>query len=239
MEASYLPLIEMGVRDLEIARIPFTAENAKKLRALIDRYEIHPVSIQVKPKYVFGDVETVVAFCKEVGCKNVVISQLPFDCILGKEEKFYRFLDSLDPQFDIYMQHGITLAYHHHNWEYIKLSSGRTRMEELILKTKKIKFVHDTYWTAKCGIAPAHQIRAFGKRLLGIHLRDLGFRKKHIDVIAQNTAIGTGVIDFKEVLSAAKATDCEYMVIEQKTKTPYEDIRCSLENLKSITETVL
>ena len=174
MEASYLPLIEMGVRDLEIARIEFTPENAKKLRSLVDQYGIHPVSIQVKPKYVFGDAESIVAFCKTVGCKNVVISQLPFDCILGKEEKFYRFLGSLDAQFDLYMQHGITLAYHHHNWEYIKLSNGKTRMEELLSATKRIKFVHDTYWTARCGIDPARQIRAFGERLLGIHLRDLG-----------------------------------------------------------------
>ena len=234
MEASYLPLVEMGILDLEIARIDFNLDNAKKVKALIDKYGIRPVSIQVKPKYVFGDVSTVVEFCKITGCKNVVISQLPFDCILGGEEKFYSFISTLDGQFDIYAEHGITLAYHHHNWEYIKLSNGKTRMAELLSKTERIKLVHDTYWTARCGIDPTRQIKEFGDRLLGIHLRDLDFKKKLIDVVPHDTAVGEGVIDFAGVLLAAKEVGCEYMVIEQKTDTPYEHIKLSLENLKQI-----
>lgn len=236
MEASYLPLVEMGILDLEIARIDFNLDNAKKVKALIDKYGIRPVSIQVKPKYVFGDVEAVVEFCKITGCKNVVISMLPFECILGKEEKFYSFVDSLDKQFDIYAEHGITLAYHHHNWEYIKLSNGKTRMAELLCRTEKIRFVHDTYWTARCGIDPTRQIREFGKRLLGIHLRDLAFKKKLIDVIPHDIAVGEGVIDFSRVIAAAKDVGCEYMVIEQKTDTPYVDIKISYENLQKINQ---
>ena len=236
MEASYLPLVEMGILDLEIARIDFNLDNAKKVKALIDKYGIRPVSIQVKPKYVFGDVEAVVEFCKITGCKNVVISMLPFECILGKEEKFYSFVDSLDKQFDIYAEHGITLAYHHHNWEYIKLSNGKTRMAELLSKTEKIRFVHDTYWTARCGIDPARQIREFGKRLLGIHLRDLAFKKKLLDVVPHDIAVGEGVIDFARVIAAAKDVGCEYMVIEQKTDTPYVDIKISYENLQKINQ---
>ena len=189
MEASYLPLIKMGILDLEIARIDFTRKNAKEVKRLIEKYGIRPVSIQVKPKYVFGDVDGVVEFCKITGCKNVVISMLPFDCILGKEEKFYHFIGLLDKQYEIYKSHGITLAYHHHNWEYIRLSNGKTRMAELLSKTEKIKFVHDTYWTARCGVDPALQIKEFGSRLLGIHLRDLAFKKKGLDVIPHDTTV--------------------------------------------------
>ena len=236
MEAAYLPLIEMGILDLEIARIDFNLDNAKKVKALIDKYGIRPVSIQVKPKYVFSDVEAVLKFCKITGCKNVVISMLPFECILGKEEKFYSFVDSLDRQFDIYAEHGITLAYHHHNWEYIKLSNGKTRMAELLSKTEKIRFVHDTYWTARCGVDPACQIREFGKRLLGIHLRDLAFKKKLLDVVPLDTAVGEGVIDFRRVIAEAKELGCKYMVIEQKTDTPYEDIKVSYDNLQKINQ---
>ena len=234
MEASYLPLIKMGILDLEIARIDFTRKNAKEVQRLIEKYGIRPVSIQVKPKYVFGDVDGVVEFCKITGCKNVVISMLPFDCILGKEEKFYHFIGLLDKQYEIYKSHGITLAYHHHNWEYIRLSNGKTRMAELLSKTEKIKFVHDTYWTARCGVDPALQIKEFGSRLLGIHLRDLAFKKKGIDVIPHDTTVGEGVIDFSRVLLAATEVGCEYTVIEQKTNTPYEDIKRGYENLIKI-----
>ena len=235
IKAAYLPLIQMGIREFEVARIDFTPENAKMLKELVEQYGISVVSIQVKPKYVFGDFSGVVDFCRMTGCKTVVISMLPFGCILGKEKAFYEFLDTLDPWFDRYAKEGITLAYHHHNWEYIPVSGGKRRMDELLSKTKKIKFVHDTYWTAKSGISPAAQIKAFGDRLQGIHLRDLNLKKKRgLGVASTDAAVGEGVIDFASVLKAAEDVGCSYYVIEQKTDTPYEDIKKSFLALESI-----
>lgn len=234
MAVAYLVLKEMGISSLEIARIKFSEKNAYKVNHILSSYEMIPVSIQVKPKYVFGDPERVINFCKITGCKNVVISMLPFSCILGSDEKFYSFVDTLDKYYEIYEKSGITLAYHHHNWEYIRLSNGKTRMAELLSRTKKIKFVHDTYWTARSGVSPVAQINEFGDRLLGIHLRDLAFKKKFLDVVPHDTAVGEGVIDFKAVLEAAEQVGCEYTVIEQKSKIPYTDIELSLNNLKKI-----
>ena len=234
IEKSYLPLIEMGIENLEVARIDFNEKNADEIWAIMGNHNIRPVSIQVKPKYVFTDPESVIKFCKTTECRNVVISQLPFSCVLGGEDKFYTFISLLDRTYDVYAEQGITLAYHHHNWEYIKLSNGKTRMEELLTKTKKIKFVHDTYWTARCGIDPAKQIEGFGDRLLGIHLRDLTFSKKFIDVIPHDTWLGNGVIDFRSVLRAAAKSGCEYCVIEQNSKDPYSDIKKSYHYILSL-----
>lgn len=234
IEAAYLALREMGVSSLEIARIDFSEKNARKIRDVAEKHGIRPVSIQVKPKYVIKDPDSVIAFCRITGCKNVVISMLPFSCILGGEERFYSFVSMLDGLCERYEREGITLAYHHHNWEYVKLKNGKTRMEELLERTERIRFVHDTYWAAQCGIEPAKQVRQFGKRLLGVHLRDLAFKKRGLRVIPANTYVGGGVIDFEGVILAAKEAGCEYMVIEQNTVTPYENIGRSLENLNKI-----
>ena len=233
---AYLPLIRLGIRRFEVARIDFNKANADELKKLVDEYGIEIVSIQVKPKYVFGASDGIIDFCKTVGCERVVISMLPFPCILGKEEKFYEFVGTLDSTYELYEKHGITLAYHHHNWEYITLSSGKTRMAELLSLTKKIKFVHDTYWTAGCGIAPDKQILEFGERLVGIHLRDLTHKKNGIKVLPRNCAIGDGVIDFGKVFRAAKDVGCYYLVIEEKTDTPYEEIEKSYKKCLEITD---
>ena len=238
LEKAYLPLIEMGILDYEIARIHFDEKSGKAVRALMDQYGIRISAIQVKPKQVFGDVQSVLDFCKCTGCKNVVLSMLPFSCILGGEGKFYDFLNRLDAQCDVYKAHGITLAYHHHNWEYITLSSGKTRMEELLEKTRKVKFVHDTYWTTKCGLSSARQVQRFGDRLLGIHLRDLTLHKKGLKVLSADGAVGTGVVDFAAVLQAVKETACQYLVIEQKTEKPYEDLKTSYQNCLKIQSTL-
>lgn len=234
IEKAYLPLVEMGITTLEVARIDFNQKNADEIWAIMGNHNIRPVSIQVKPKYVFGHPEQVIEFCKTTECKNVVISQLPFKCVLGREELFYNFISTLDTFYEKYEKEGITLAFHHHNWEYIKLSNGKTRMEELLSKTKKIKFVHDTYWTARCGIDPSDQIKEFGDRLLGIHMRDLTFKKKNIQVIPHDCAIGDGVIRFDRVLEAARQVGCSYFVIEQNTKDPYNEIKKSFERLNRL-----
>ena len=234
IEKAYLPLIDLGIKSFEVARIDFNVENSVKLRKLVDEYGIEISSIQVKPKYVFGAVDEIVSFCKIVGCKRVVISMLPFSVILGKEERFYDFISTLDGQCEKYASHGITLAFHHHNWEYVRLSNGKTRMDELLDKTERIKIVHDTYWTARSGIDPAREIERFGSRLVGVHLRDLTHYAKRLTVCARDCAVGDGVIDFSRVIPAAIGVGAEYLVIEQKTDTPYEDIKKSYLRCKSI-----
>ena len=227
IKQAYLPLIELGIKDFEIARINFNQKNAQIVKSLIDEYGIRVAAIQVKPKYVFGNVDDVVAFCKLTSCKIVVISMLPFHCILGPEKNFYKFLSTLDKQYEVYQAHGIELAYHHHDWEYITISNGKTRMEELLEKTKKIKFVHDTYWSTKSGVPSEVQIQKFGKRLIGMHLRDLTLYKRGLQVLSKDAAIGEGIIDFTKVFIEADKVGCEYLVIEQKTDLPYEKIKIS------------
>ena len=234
IEGAYMPLIKLGIKKYEIARMDFNEKNANEVKRLKDEYGIEVCSVQVKPKYVFGDIDKVARFCEISGCKNVVISMLPFECILGSEDRFYRFISTLDGTYEKYGARGLTLAYHHHNWEYVRLKSGKTRMDELIESTGKIRFVHDTYWTAGCGIDPAREIERFGDRLIGVHLRDLTHSAKGLKVNASNCAIGDGVIDFNRVIPAAIAVGAEYLVIEQKTDTPYPEIKKSYLACKSM-----
>ena len=234
IEKAYLPLIELGIKDLEISRIKFNQENAKTIKNLVDKYGINVVAIQVKPKDVFGHIDEVVNFCKVTGCKNVVISMLPFSCILGTEKKFYDFLDTLDKYYDTYKAHGIELAYHNHDWEYVVLSNGKMRMDELLERTHKIKFVLDTYWTTKAGVPADVQIQQLKTRLLGIHLRDLMNYKRGLKVFTKNAVIGEGVVDIRKVLIEGEKVGCEYYAIELKTDTPYEEIKTSYHNCMKI-----
>ena len=234
LEQAYLPLLAMGIRDLEIARIHFHEKTGREVRDLMEKHGIRLSAIQVKPRHVFGAMEDVLAFCNQTGCKKVVISMLPFSCILGSEKKFYDFVKTLDHQHALYAAHGIELGYHHHNWEYIRLPNGKTRMDVLLEETKDIQFVHDTYWTTKCGLSSPAQIRQFGRRLMGIHLRDLSLYKKGLQVLSKDAAVGDGVVDFPAVLQAAQEVGSPYLVIEQKCEQPYQQLQRSYEYCKKI-----
>ncbi len=226
-EHAYLPLIRLGIKAFELSRMKFTKKNADTIHSLIQQHDIHIVSIQAKPKDVFHHRDELVEFCHRTGCKNVVLSMLPFHCIFGSEKVFYEFVSELDSLAEIYQKHGITLAYHHHDWEYERCSNGKTRMDELIERTHKIQFVHDTYWTVRCGYSSVEQVQKFGSRLLGIHLRDLVLYRKGLRIVMKDGAVGTGIIDFQSILNEAEKVQCSYAVIEQNTKHPYEDITLS------------
>ena len=47
IEKAYLPLIEMGILNVEIGRMKFTEENALKVKSLIECYGLNVTSIQV------------------------------------------------------------------------------------------------------------------------------------------------------------------------------------------------
>ena len=223
-------LINLGFLNFELARIKFNKTNAFIIKKLVDKYGIKISSIQAKPKDVFNHQQKLIEFCEIVGCKNIVISMLPFKCIFGNDNDFYEFIGTLDSYYDEYIKNNIVLAYHHHNWEYTKLINGKLMMDELLKKTSKIKIVHDTYWTYKSGRSSFEQIKKFKDRLLGIHLRDITFYKKGLKVLSKDTEIGNGIIDFKKFIT--KTINVEYMVIEQKTKTPYESLKKSYDYIK-------
>ena len=104
IEQAYLPLIQMGIHHFEIGRMDWTESNAYKIKKLMDQHAFDITSIQVKPKDVFHHMEAVVRFCHIVGCNKVVISMLPFHCILGSEKQFYQFIGTLDAAFDEYQK---------------------------------------------------------------------------------------------------------------------------------------
>ena len=110
LEAAYLPLAQMGVRQLEIARIRFNAKTGKAVQAVAQKHGLQVAAIQVKPWHVADEMEAVLDFCRCTGCSRVVISPLPFSCIFGSEQKFYDFVDTLDALSDRYEAHGIQLA---------------------------------------------------------------------------------------------------------------------------------
>ena len=50
IESALLPVIKLGIKKFELARLDFNEKNAKTVKALVDKYGLEIVSMQVKPK---------------------------------------------------------------------------------------------------------------------------------------------------------------------------------------------
>lgn len=223
--ASLQRLKELGVRRIELARVPFTDETAK----IVKDSGLRVVSIQAKFKEWSDHFETMLAFSKAVGCEIAVVSVSSLSSILFGKRAVLRFGKTLDNLAGKYQKEGIRLALHHHDFEF-RTIHGQTKLDFLLAHTKDVAFVSDTYWCKKAGFEPESVARRIGGRLIGLHLRDYD----PVDPKHPDTELGRGSIDFAALL-AQIPTSVVYGAIEQNASDPYRSLAQSIAHLKTIT----
>lgn len=233
----------LGVQSVELARVVFSPENAAIVRAS----GLAVMSIQAKFKQLSHDFDDMTAFCKALDCRVAVVSVLPLSCILGGERPLRAFAARLDGLAARYREQGITLAFHHHDFEFKKLggrgagasggggfNGGRSKFELLFERcSPSVKFVLDTYWAKRSGQDPCRLIAWLGERLAGLHLRDHALIARGFRLMHRDTELGRGDIDFAAVIKAASPF-ASYAAIEQKSDAPFESLALSLGHLERL-----
>jgi sugar phosphate isomerase/epimerase len=98
----------------------------------------------------------------------------------------------------------------------------------------------DCYWVTQAGQDPVQMMNKLGSRVKALHLKD---RKKGFppsqaldEGAAHFAPVGTGSIDWKAVLAAAKKHNIERLFVEQDNgdKPPLEELQISYTNLSKI-----
>lgn len=213
----------MGVNHIELA---YVALDEQTILA-IQETGIKVSAIQATYSKLSKDFNHIVNFANQVGCHKVVVSVLPLRSILfgmNAIKHFSRQLNSLNQR---YIAKGFQIGFHHHDFEF-KQVNGKTKLDWILSHTDPtIGIVSDTYWTKKAGYDPIVILKKIGKRLLGVHLRDI--QENH----RKDTILGTGMIDFKNIMAFLKDQQV-YQVIEQNSKNPLSDIHQSIQYLEKI-----
>jgi len=129
---------------------------------------------------------------------------------------------------------GLRLCYHNHAHEFQKTYNGLYALDILAEHTdpKALYFRLDVAWITLGGADPAHILRKMAGRVPAIHLKDV----YGTDEIGKWTAIGTGVVDIKGSIEAAREIgSIEWMTVEQdqlRNLTAFETVLVSYLNLK-------
>jgi sugar phosphate isomerase/epimerase len=213
----------MGIHTVELCKIKMNQEHL----SIIKKSGIEVISMLMKMNTLDHQFNKVVAFAKETGCKIVVVSILSFKGILFGEKALLKFSKQLNQLSNRYEKEGITLAYHHHDYEFKRVNQ-ETKLSFILKNTyPKVKIVSDTYWAKRSNKEPHELIKSLGSRLIGLHLRDCREDQK------SDCDLGSGIIDFKKVFSEASKY-AVYGVLEQNTKTPYISLKNSMHHINSI-----
>ena len=129
-------------------------------------------------------------------------------------------------------EHGVTLCYHNHNWEFFPLAEGGNGMDILLaeLDPASVKFCPDVYWLACGGNDPAAWLRKNADRCAYFHLKDGTFDAKTQQPITF-TELGRGDVDLKSAAAVIHELAPEWAVTEQDRTEgdPAESARISAE----------
>ncbi|WP_034256988.1 sugar phosphate isomerase/epimerase family protein [Adhaeribacter aquaticus] len=131
--------------------------------------------------------------------------------------------DLFNKSGEIINKAGMKFAYHNHSFEFEKVG-GQVLYDALLQKTdpKLVNYEMDIYWLAETGNDPIAYLNKYKNRFPLVHVKDMDKQDK-----SKNTEIGTGSIDYKSILRAAKDNGTEHLFVEQESFT-----RPSLESMK-------
>jgi sugar phosphate isomerase/epimerase len=228
----------MGFTEVEGAGL--WGRSAAELRAALDAASLRCQSAHMGFERLRDDAAGAMAEAKALGASWVVCPWIPHEAgRFGLEdarkaaEAFNRFGASA-------REAGLRFAYHCHGYEFVPAEGGLL-WDRLVGATdpELVAFQIDVFHCYNGGGDPARTIRELKGRVPSLHLKDL---KKAVAVKAGaataepevDVPVGSGQIDWPEVLKAAMAGGTSLYYVEDESRDPLGHIPQSVEYLERL-----
>ena len=166
-----------------------------------------------------------IRYCKDIGCSFIVLPSLP------KEWRTQEGIRVLAPRLDAIGQqcqeHGITFAYHNHDFEFTRVD-GIYLLDYLLQSTDPslLKIELDVYWVAFSGVDPVSYLQVLADRVVLVHLKDMAADRSM-------TEVGKGILNMQQICAFAQARGLWGIVEHDYPQFPsLESARISFEYFK-------
>jgi sugar phosphate isomerase/epimerase len=227
-DAGLAQVASIGYKYVELAGL--YGKSSEQFKTLLDKHRLTAISAHEPIHCLLNDPTDVIARARLFGYKFVVCPYLEE----SQRNDYAKIAGQLGEVGRKLAAAGLTLCYHNHDFEWKKDADGQRGIDLLFRANggQPLGCELDVYWVAKAGDDPVEWMRKLTGRLPLLHLKDMA------DTPDKGFAeVGTGVINFKTILSAAGACGVRYLIIEQDANwkdSPMESARVGLENLRSM-----
>lgn len=188
------------------------------------------------------DPAAAIATAKTLGAKYLIVPSLPHPKGF-KEEDARRIAAEFNEWGAACKAAGLQFGYHPHGFEFTPTAAGNGEVvfDVLARETKAdlVCFEMDVFWVFHAGQDPAKLLAKYPDRWRLMHVKDI--RKGAVTGLStgsapptDNVAVGTGQIDWPEVLRTAQKIGVAYYFIEDETPTPLQCIPDSLKYLRDL-----
>ena len=187
--------------------------------ALLKESGLAVVSLHADLGSLKREPEAIIDEAKSFGTDKVVITGMyRFD--YGDESAVRELAQRLNAAGELLKKEGLSLLYHNHNVELLRLGSGKRTYDVLIEETDPacVNFEFDSYWFTDGGADAKEWMRKLGNRMKLWHVTDRGSRQSGPAMTpilkADSMELGTGNMDLDGLRDIALANGIEAVVLE-------------------------
>jgi sugar phosphate isomerase/epimerase len=211
----------------------------EKFREELKSRGLVPISAHFPFERFKNDIENVAQEAEILGVQCVGCASLPhrgdFD-----EKECREAIAVLNRAGERLAKDGIKFFYHTHGFEFQPHGAG-TLFDLLVTETKPehVTFEMDVFWVVHAGHNPAALLEKYPDRFALVHLKDMkkgtptGVLTGSTDV-SNDVALGTGQVDFRRTLAAAKKVGVKWYFVEDESPRAAEQIPLSLRYLEQV-----
>ena len=212
----------------------------EQFKAELDKAGLTPVSMHTDIKLLAGaDAGKVLDDAKFFGIKYVGNAWFPHEGTFDEADA-KAAIAAFNAAGKNAAAAGLQFFYHPHGFEFAPGTATRTLFDKILAQTdpKTVKFQLDIFWAHHGGADPVALLKAHPDRFVLTHLKDMkpGTKKDHTGHAPDDTsvALGSGEVNVKGVVEAARATSVQWHIIEEESPDPDKNVPAGLAYLKSL-----
>lgn len=217
----------IGYRQVELAG--FGDLGPQRFKDAMRQHGLAAIGAHTGIEALAGDTGPLVEQARMFGYRYVTVSYL--DETHRSPEGYRRAAKALSDAAARLADHGLSVCYHNHAFEFEKLLDGSMGYDVLVDETSPaVGFELDIMWAVWGGQDPAKLMGRLAGRVPLLHVKDTQGRGKQ-----QFVEVGTGIVDLKAALAAAPRAGCRHLIVEQDREwignDPLKSAKVSHDNL--------
>jgi len=220
-------VVRAGYREVELAGL--SGMTATTFQEKLKRHGLAVPSIHAGYDDLRGNLDGVVREAKIFGASFIVCPSVD----AGERrtaDDWKRVCQTLARAGRAARRHGLTLAYHNHDYEFVPFADGATPFDLLLRETDPgdVRLELDVYWVARAKIDPVRCLWDNAARIALVHLKDLGRNGATVE-------LGAGTLALEQILRTALRIGAKHLFVEQDDSAdPLESIGTSLRFLEGL-----
>jgi len=220
----------MGYDGVELAGL--YGLSAQHVRDALADCGLVPVSAHVPLAEMTADAEKVAEDYTLIGCRYIAVPYLPEE-YRPLTDGYAGVLEEIARISEVMKGYGITLLYHNHDFEFVRMPDGSYGLDDIYAKIgpDSLQAEPDTCWIKVAGADPVAWIKSYAGRVPVVHLKDfirigspknlyelIGIESEEVkdtDSVFEFRPVGFGQQLWEPILGASIEAGAKWVIVEQ------------------------